>query len=276
MRPAGARTRVLAAVAASAWPLSAILLVTAGGDAEFVAFGRNEASFYLVLAGVVVPLAMLTGARSRRARLVAAATVAVAMSAIIAAESRASLGVGAACVGSVVLMGLWRFSWATRVLAILAVAAGAGWVGVAAAGGSLVPTDFSTLERVSLLQQSWTLLRESPWLGQGWGSLEGALRFSLYTELTYPHPHNTYARFGAELGLLGGLLPAILYLAILRRGLQLARAGSMQGGVFCGLLGFALAALSMVDAVFYGASRAVIAMLMMAAALSFPLPTRES
>ncbi len=70
--------------------------------------------------------------------------------------------------------------------------------------------NFSNMERLFLLLQSYELFLENP-LGHGIGSSSGLLSESVLTRGSYYHPHNTLAMFAIELGVTG----ILIYLALL-------------------------------------------------------------
>ncbi|MEN8373811.1 MAG: O-antigen ligase family protein [Gemmatimonadota bacterium] len=265
----GARQRILAGLIAAAWLLGVASIVAARAEATDLLFGRNEGAFFLLLSGVVVPLAVLEGGRLRR-RWFAWATIGVSVGAIVVSDSRAAMA-GAVLCGAGWLA--WRIAIGRRrglsaLVLSIGVAGGAFFV-VLRGPASLVPGDFSTLERVALLQQSYALFLERPLVGHGWNALESLLRSSVYTELVYPHPHNTYARFAAELGVAGLGLLLVLYGGLFLRGLRAHRAGLEEAALLALLLALTLSAMSMVAVVFYGASRALVTAVLLGVACSY-------
>ncbi len=75
--------------------------------------------------------------------------------------------------------------------------------------------NFSNLERISLLQQTWDLFVTHPF-GMGQGACNGIFMKSQYTVLNYPHPHNTFAHLMVELGFVGLIIYIILLIHIFK------------------------------------------------------------
>lgn len=70
--------------------------------------------------------------------------------------------------------------------------------------------NFSNMERLALIQQSWDLFLKNP-LGLGWGASSEIFLTSSYTVGSYPHPHNTLAHLIVELGVVGLFIFALLF-----------------------------------------------------------------
>jgi O-antigen ligase len=69
-------------------------------------------------------------------------------------------------------------------------------------GGGDGPTDTSIQWRLSVLQWTWAMIRDHPWLGVGPGAFPVALL--PYQQIPYvggENPHNLYAEVAAEYGL---------------------------------------------------------------------------
>ncbi len=229
-------------------------------DTPAFGIGSNEGSFVIVVMGVVPALATVwTRPDSIGTTLLVLTQLVLAYAAVSAAESRSSqIVILALLLVTVVVRSVRRYRWKGILFWVGAVLI--SWVtavprllaGVVADSG----TNFSDLERVGLLVASWRLFAERPWFGWGWGSVDSLIPQVPETTLSYPHPHNTYAHFAVELGLPGLLLILTLYAALGFKGIALAHRRDPRAGL-AWLLAVSLAVMSMVDDIFYGASRGV-------------------
>lgn len=73
-----------------------------------------------------------------------------------------------------------------------------------------VERNYSNLERLALINQSYNIFIESP-QGLGLGSSNNVFMNSMITGENYPHPHNALAHQAVELGLVGVLLYLFLF-----------------------------------------------------------------
>jgi O-antigen ligase len=95
------------------------------------------------------------------------------------------------------------------------------FAGLLAAAGATEPTDTSILWRLSMLQWTWDMICDHPWLGVGPGAFPVALTH--YQRLPYvsgENPHNLYLQVAAEYGLpaaAAALLIAAVFLVRLGR-----------------------------------------------------------
>jgi O-antigen ligase len=203
------------------------------GDREFMRHrGLHANEFGLLLALACGPLLFVAaGAASRRARLWAAAALAVVFCGVLMTFSRGAM---LAC-----LVMLGGFLWQQRRLkTMLGVAAAALLFTVAAPqalqdrlgtglrAGAI--SDTARVDRDELTAgrvHGWMLLApevlESPWIGRGLGSTQwsSAVAAGRYRA---DHPHNIYLEVLMDLGLLGFAAVAACYAFFLRRLRQLA------------------------------------------------------
>lgn len=277
----GLFVRILAACIVSAVLLAVCCLLAAatfGADWPPRLLGRNESAFYIAIMGVAPAIYLLARPTwlVQTPNMVPALGLAIAlfMPALFALEARAGLAVALLLFG---LLALYRLCGRRPVLATAAggIAGTGALAAIILSGGGLAlgdpSTSFSNLERLSLLQASWRLFTESPWLGWGWGSIDQLIPTVSETVLSYPHPHNSLAHFAVELGI-GG---AILYLLIIARpairAFTLASTGFRSEALFCLACSVALMLLGMVGVSFYGASRALPVAILLAAVEALPL-----
>jgi len=124
----------------------------------------------------------------------------------------------------------WRPShWLWISLALLGLLAGLGvagnrWNTLVPAlwpGGADGPADTSVQWRLSVLQWTWAMIRDHPWLGVGPGAFPVALLH--YQRIPYvggENPHNLYAEVAAEYGVPAALLVVLGLLICLARAVQ--------------------------------------------------------
>jgi len=151
-------------------------------------------------------------------------------------------------------------------LAVLAATAISG----ALIQNSDLSTSFSNLERLGLLQASARLFLEKPMLGWGWGTIDLLIPEVPETILSYPHPHNALAHFAIELGAFGVILFLLLAFRPMARALALSRRGYQSEAVFCVSASACIFLLGMTDVIFYGASRAIPAVVLLAMVEAMP------
>ena len=109
-------------------------------------------------------------------------------------------------------------------------------------------TNFSNLERLSLLSYSYELFIENPF-GHGIGSSAEIFRGNLVTiNDHYPHPHNTLAFFAVELGVVGIFLYLYLFGALFYSSFSIKK-GKYRTLAF--LLSLALFLISIASTIFY-------------------------
>jgi len=282
------RRRIVLAARSCAAVLAAVFIIAellGGGEWESIQalVGRNEGAFQILLFGVVPSLAMLATPRmSESRRFWAAAQILVSLAAFNAAEARTALGLAIMGTLGVIFLIAWRRS---RAVALLLVAI-MTYVVIRGAGTYIMDefiggrqNQFSNVERLGLLTAAWRLLQSRPLTGWGWGSVDSLIPAVPETSLAYPHPHNTFAHFGIELGYPGLALLIALYAVLIFRGLRELRKGDYSAAVFCLGVAAVLIGYSATDDIFFGANRGVFATIFMGVALAAPrldVASRES
>jgi len=233
--------------------------------------GRNEGSLVLVFAGIIAPLTLSFWA-TRRTKLLLFTVSISSVAATFVAESRASSLLGCAILVAVAFVHVFglsamRFAMSGIVLAGLAMQSPV----VHERLDRLFDTErnFSNIERLAMIETCLDLFYEKPLTGWGWGSLEGLLPRRSHTRLDYPHPHNTYVHFAAELGTLGLIGLSILYGSVGSVALGNYASNRVHETVFVALSGSAIVALGFVEDYFYGGSRGVIVAVVLGVIFSY-------
>jgi O-antigen ligase len=244
------------------WPTYAIL-------------GPNEGSFYLVLTGILLPL-LLIPTSSRSGKLFWWLCIAFSIYSAHELESRASLAVGIAIVSSYFPLCLVKrkthLAIAAAVfccLTLLSYNRVLDYIDTNMGNTLDFDTNFSNNERLAMLELSYEHMIDKPLLGWGWGTVDQIFTHTIRTKGVYPHPHSSYARFGVELGVSGVLILIVLYVSIAFYSLKQLSHNRFVAFRFMLNLSAVLAISSLVEVIFYGASRGVIASIMIG--LSFSL-----
>lgn len=259
------------------------ILAAAGGGWPEGFIGPNESSFIMVIWGIVPAIALGFGLSFRphtsQHQGVAITAVLVILVAIVMATGRGAMlaslfllsaaGLFTVCrrdVGQTLANTVWLFP-------VIAGLAGLFFISGAVPGITSSLASFSNLERLALVVASYNMFLEAPVVGWGFGRIDLLLPFAKETLFSYKHPHNTYARFAVEMGIGGLLFLTLLFARMIWHGLLVARRGeSLEAFVILCSAG-ALMTLGMVGVVFYGANRAMPALLLMAIVEALP-PTR--
>ena len=273
--------RILAECVCGAVALAALGILAAivsGGSWPAYLLGRNEAAFYLVTMGVVPALYLLARptwlVRFPSIGPVLLASIALCVYATIALEARAAFATVVALIGFFIT---YRLSGRQPVITawVGGLVGIAGLVGLFLSGALLDTADlegnFSNLERLSLLQACQRLFLERPWFGWGWGTIDALIPFVPETVLSYPHPHNFLGHFAVELGAMGIFLYGAFTFRPLFRAHTLARRGFKSEALFCVAATAALLLLGMTGVLFYGASRALPVIMLIAMVEALPL-----
>lgn len=221
--------------------LLGLVWLSRGNDGGFYAnaligpFGYpNALAGFLLLVGGAAAATLQTD-RSRLERSVALLAAAACVIGLYFTRSR---GVWvAAAVGcltwALVQRKRWRPShWLWMALAALGVLVGLALAGnrlgtllhLIWPGGGAGPADTSVQWRLSVLQWTWEMIRDHPWLGVGPGAFPVALLH--YQRIPYvggENPHNLYAEVAAEYGLPLAVLGALGLLSCLVRAARAAQ-----------------------------------------------------
>ncbi len=260
------KIRLMDSLGLAAFFLSLLVMLAnvTGGDWPTTLLGRNESAYFIVMAGVLPALFLLSRpafvVQSRFRRWFLMGSIGVFMFALASLESRGALACAAAVIIGYFLFLAFgkRLAIAVPVLAVciplLAI--------IAFQMGAFsqlfdLESNFSNLERYNLLIASWRLFEAKPIFGWGWGSIDALIPNVGETVLAYPHPHNFLAHFSVELGFGGVVLFVLLLCRPLVRAVHFVRRGFRSEGVWCAAVAFCVLVLGAVDVVFYGASRAL-------------------
>ncbi len=266
----GLREELIRAMVLSAFVLSLVMILMFRGGLlpdglPFVTIGPNEHSMILILLGVV-PALYLQATGTTRERVSAWVTIATSALAMNAAQSRGGIAIALALVAGTLVYSLSRRRlWVTVLLGLVVVLAALQVLQASGLTAMLVGTpSFSDLERLGLLQASLRLYLERPVFGWGWGTIDILMPKAPETVNAYPHAHNTFAHFAVEQGAFGLALLLILFVHVLVVAARRKADGYQTEFLLPLLLGLALFSTSLVEDIFYGASRALAAVLMLA------------
>lgn len=255
------RDRVIRNLPLAAIPLAIVMMVAGFSGVWPHGIGRNETTFAIVLLGHVPLLYLYAFRLRRRSGLLILQTIFFIVAGL--AESRSGVLLMSFTTAAVVVytLGRRRFVMIALVTITLGSAvwfSGLGRMAATAVEATVESNPRSNEERLALLHASWRLVRERPVLGWGWGSIEVVLPLATETRKPRMHPHNAYAHAAVEMGVVGMLLLLTLYGEIALRAVGMMRHRN-RGAVFNFSAFVALALLSMTDVVFYGASRGLVA-----------------
>ncbi len=258
--------------------IATLAFVVSGAEWPSGILGRNEAAFVIVALGLIPALYLLARPTwlvripPMRPQLLSAIVLFVFTAALL--EARAAMATAALLIVYTLAFGVLR----RRAVGAAAVGAVLGLSGLVAglASGVLIQSadlsaSFSNLERLSLLQASFRLFLERPILGWGWGSIDALIPVVPETVLSYPHPHNSLAHFAVELGIFGVVLFVLLAFRPLARAISLSKRGFQSEALFCISASACIFLLGMTGVVFYGASRAIPAVILLAMVEALPL-----
>jgi O-antigen ligase len=185
------------------------------------------AGFTLLAGGAAV--ATLQPARSRVERALAVAALAACLVGLYYTRSRGALvaaAVGLVCWALVQRRLWWPHRWLWLTVAALALLAGLSVTGsrlftllpLLWPSGPGSNADTSIQWRLSILQWTWAMIRDHPWVGVGPGAFPVALIH--YQQVSYvsgENPHNLYLEIAAEYGVAAGLLVSVGVLVYLAR-----------------------------------------------------------
>ena len=244
----------------------------------YIGRGGNEGSIFTVIAGVIPAILLLNLNNRKDLRVCLCVCLLLCLCSQWISTSRSSLAF------SVVLILLnYVFSGRSRILAaIISIATLLGlaiFVGLNAVNGLLEQqVNYSALERIRLYALGYDLWLQNPIIGYGWGSSEEILSGHTSLGLQYPHFHSSYVQLLVELGLLGFLISAVVigYPIILAAGALLRLIGADDKEFRTKLLFSSGLAMSfLVEAMLYGADRAVLVAIAIAFILrSNPTPSQ--
>jgi O-antigen ligase len=117
--------------------------------------------------------------------------------------------------------------------------------------------NFSTKERLILVEYGYDIALQNPWVGWGWGSTS-SLAAQAPTLETYPHFHNTYIQILVEVGALGwALIIAFFYFLISNAAAAVVKIKKSEVSVLVLGGGFGLSISGVFDAMLFGADRAI-------------------
>ncbi|OVE80398.1 hypothetical protein BVY02_00210 [bacterium J17] len=235
--------------------------------------GKNEGSFYLLMGSVIIPFYLIQYSKGK-VKLALWASIVLTMFTTLYAQSRGGLSGAIGLVSIYLILKLVRkpayaFSsiFALTILSVVYLDPILNFYDEMFTLLFDFDRNFSNLERLAVLELSYELFLESPWLGNGFGSIDRILTKTVVTDGIYPHPHNTYAHFAVELGVLGLTFLALLFFGIFYNSVKAYRRSIVPEFIFCFLLFLAFLSTSFVFATFYGASRALISSIAIGAAL---------
>lgn len=241
--------------------------------------GSNEGAFILIVCGLIIPAYRLSTCDDWRENAFCWCVMLMSMATIYMSESRAGIGFGFAIVGSFVLSrfvrtSLWKTALAAGLILLLASQTQRGQE----LAGRVFDTqrNFSNIERIALIETCFELFAEQPFTGWGWGRIEELLATHSRSKITYPHPHNTYAHFAAEIGIGGLICLLVMFWRLWKIALDNYRSGHRDEAFFAIYCLTTLVVLGMVNDYFFGANRGIIVavMLGLAASVYSPLPAR--
>ena len=230
------RTLLLATLAVSAAGAVVLVLYVAGGGHNPIlpvalTFSDGDHSISMgrqMAAGLLVALAIVLGGGDRSARLVAAGSMPLLVTALIASGARGPVVALLAGAAALMLLGIQERAARRRLVVIaLAVATAGAMVQVVVPQTSVVRSfSFASTDvegtssgRTEMWAQALRAFREHPELGIGTGG---------FAEVNPPmiYPHNLLLEVGAELGIAGVLLVlGLLGHAVVRLGRAHLRAG---------------------------------------------------
>ncbi|MGL5840117.1 MAG: O-antigen ligase family protein [Sphingorhabdus sp.] len=124
--------------------------------------------------------------------------------------------------------------------------------------------NFSTKERILLVQHGWDIAQERFWTGWGWGSTN-VIAERVPTAIVYPHFHNAYIQLLVELGFLGWVLTGLFLYFVASRSYAAftqIRSSTVSTLVVGGSLGLIVS--GFFDAMLFGADRALQVVIVMA------------
>jgi O-antigen ligase len=277
------REKLIHAMVLSAFVLSLVMILMFRGGIRpdglpFVTIGPNEHSMVLVLMGVVPSLYLQTMGNYRE-RMSAWITIIVSLTAMLMAESRGGIAIALALITGTLSYSITsRRLWIAVTLHLAFISAVLQMLQAAGLTAMLLgAASFSDLERLALVQASLRLFLERPLLGWGWGTIDAIMPMVPETVNSYPHAHNTFAHFAIEQGVLGLALLLILIFQVFLVATRRKAEGYNAESLFAILLGMALIATSLVEDLFYGASRAMAVVLTLAVIHGFvPQEVRNS
>lgn len=237
--------------------------------------GSNEGAFILIVCGLIVPAYRISTSSDWKDHYVSWAVMVLSMATIYLSESRSGIGFGLAIVGSFALsrvIGISLPKAAVATVVVLALASQSPRVQTLYGEVFDTQRNFSNIERVALIETCFVLFAEQPLTGWGWGTMEELLSKYSRSENQYPHPHNTYAHFAAEIGV-GGLICLLMIfwgLWIIAR--DNYRNGRREEAFFAAYCLVTLVVLGMVNDYFFGANRGIIVAVMLGLAASVYSP----
>ncbi len=227
------------------------------GDAAGTFVNRNSFATFLG-AGLVLNTGLvgeaIFGALSERRRpalqtaLLHALIAAVLLAGLLATHSR--MGLFAGLVGAVtcwlLMMVRSGIGWRIKAAGVAPVVVGLAVIAALYGHGLFErlgssQTDFDV--RASLYGQVWQLVLERPWLGFGAGAFEAAFplvhHLPVSPDLLWDKAHNTYLTLVAELGLVVGALPVLIFLVLavrFARALSTGPVARLGAGIGLGVL----------------------------------------
>jgi O-antigen ligase len=237
--------------------------------------GSNEGAFILIVCGLIVPAYGLSTSSDWKKTVVCWTIMLVSFATIYMSESRAGIGFGLAIVGSFAISRIVGTSLAKSALVavvLLIIASQNSWV--QRQFGEVFDTsrNFSNIERVALIETCFQLFSEQPFTGWGWGTIEELLEKHSRSSITYPHPHNTYAHFAAEIGIGGLICLFAIFWGLWKIARTNYRQGRHQEAIFALYCLATLVVLGMVNDYFFGANRGIIVAVMLGLAASVYVP----
>ncbi|HIF30070.1 MAG TPA: O-antigen ligase family protein [Planctomycetaceae bacterium] len=271
---------ILKSLMASAFFLAIVLglIYRTRGVQDGYFIGSNEAAFILVVCGLVVPVYWISTVSDWRKAAIGWVVIMVSLWAIYLGESRAGIGFGLAVIGSFVLSSLLGVSFAKCAVACaILVLLGSQQTSVQEVAGRLFDTErnFSNIERTALIESCYALFVERPWTGWGWGTMESLLDTYSLSKNSYPHPHNTYAHFAAEIGVGGLVCLGMIFIGLGTIAVGNYRAGRRHEALFAAYCLVTLVVLGMVNDYFYGANRGIIVAVMLGLAAGVQAPRKR-
>jgi O-antigen ligase len=272
---------ILGSLMAAAVGLSLVLgylYITQGVQYGYF-MGSNEGAFILIVCGLIVPAYQILTSEEWREIYACWAVIGLSLGTIILSESRAGIGFGLAIVGSFALSRVIGISLTkAAVAAVVVIALASQNSKVQSKFNELFDTqrNFSNIERVALVETCFVLFSEQPFTGWGWGSIEELLAQHSRSAIDYPHPHNTYAHFAAEIGIGGLVCLFMIFWGLWKIAKDNYRSGRREEAFFAAYCLVTLVILGMVNDYFFGANRGIIVAVMLGlAASACPPPINE-
>ncbi len=240
--------------------LLALLFIVAGyGLHEWPAhlIGRNEGAFFLVLSGLGPALFLFTKYTGKKKYLLVFVVFIICIG-ISGSDSRSGIAMSFTVISLYILFVLFGFSLIKVSLSLIL---------LCLIAISILPVDdflkhsfdvshnHYNMERLVLLMTSYDLFLQKPFFGWGWGKIEFLMPTYAATVGSYPHPHNTYARFLVELGFIGLFVFVAPLIIIFFQFIQSLKLGFYHFAVFQGVTSLVVILFAFVDALFYGANR---------------------